>query len=144
MAGEPVSLQKARQDLAAFNAGFKVRMEALRKQESAALQAAVDKEVYALADLGWSVSKIAKEYGTSDWATIKRILDRRVVLPSTEEGLIVVLEDEVVYTVHEKGETVTFDFSEGYPWFTTGAQTSLADKIRKDNEFLQNLLNSAV
>lgn len=139
-----MSLQKARQDLAAFNAGFKVRMEALRKQESAALQAAVDKEVYALADLGWSVSKIAKEYGTSDWATIKRILDRRVVLPVEEQGMTWSVDEDGRYRVTEDGETVMFDVDDDIPWFISGGNTALAKRIREDDEFLQNLLNSAV
>ena len=138
-----MSLQEARHKMAEFNLNFKARMEAQRKQESASIQAEIDREVYALFDLGWSVSKIAKEYGTSDWATIKKILDRRVVLPTAASGEPVVTKDGAVYTLTMNGETVEFDVNEDYPWFHNGSGKSLlANKIRDDEEFLTKIVNS--
>lgn len=129
--------------MAEFDRTFKLRMAALREQESASLQAAIDREVYALADLGWSVSKIAKEYGTSDWATIKKILNRRMELPPVaQEQSLIVTHEGAVYTVRENGETAVFDYSDGYPWFLDGVGTALAAKIRDDEEFLHRVLNS--
>lgn len=139
-----MSLQEARARMAEFDRTFKLRMAALREQESASLQAAIDREVYALADLGWSVSKIAREYGTTDWGTVKKILDRRVELPPVEQPLSVTKIGADTYRVTENGETAEFDYSDGFPWLINGLGTALSAKIRDDEEFLHRVLNSAV
>jgi hypothetical protein len=133
-----MSLEEARAKMADFQLTFKARMKALEKRESAELQAAIDREVYALADAGMSVSAIAREYGTSDWNTIKKILDRRVTLPVAKQELTVA-NDNGVYTVSENGETVRFDVDDEFPYFHEGGNTALAKIIREDEAFLAKI-----
>lgn len=140
-----MSLAEARAAMANWELTFKAKVAAMKRQESAALQAAIDREVYALADTGMSVSAIAREYGTSDWNTIKKILDRRVELPTSKvQELSYSVDENQMWRVTENGETVMFDYTDEFPWFISGGTTVLAKKIREDEAFLAKIVNSAV
>jgi hypothetical protein len=145
-----MSLKSARAALAAFNTEFDARVAVQKQVENRALREAVAQEVYALHDAGWSINKIAKEYGTQDWKTVKSILvDRPApVLPPGQNADDLVVERDVDdwILVLAFGERVYFQDRNGYPWFNAqdkdyNSHGPLATALRDDEAFYAKVLS---
>lgn len=60
-----------------FDADFEARKRIEKEAQSADLLAQIDREVWAMSDAGMGIAAIGRAYGTKDYGTIKRILDKR-------------------------------------------------------------------
>lgn len=90
-----MSLETARTNLRIFSDKFNHETELRRERESAVLRHEIDLEVWELHNGGISISGICKQYGTKDWNTIKKIIDRKPVevVEFVETRVTVVPED---------------------------------------------------
>lgn len=60
-----------------FDADFEARKRIEKEAQSADLIAQIEREVWSMSDAGKSISAIGREYGTKDYGTIKRILEKK-------------------------------------------------------------------
>jgi hypothetical protein len=139
------ALSDARKRLANYNIEFDARMEAQRQLETAAMSAAIDREVWALSDQGYSVAAIQREYGTKDFRTIKRILEKRV---NRIAGPIIATVDGDVYDVRAYDEHVVFELMGDVPVFQTWRDDflrngKLTTEIRENPPFLTKIKEAA-
>jgi hypothetical protein len=135
-------LTDARKKLSDFNIEFNARMEAQRLLETAALQAEIDRQVWLLADQGWSIARIMKEYGTKDFRTVKNILDKRVNKPVGP--IRATVDENGTYDVYAYDEHVAFDHNDDvlvlFTWepdFKTNGR--LARELRNNPPFLEKI-----